>query len=101
MTARHGLGFLLLVCVCVCVCVCVHMCLSPSDSIVQPNLRITEARAELSDRLLAAARQDTSLTTWEGGRNQAETGGLLTRRGAVCHLAAWLAVVPATSFFTP
>lgn len=31
------------------VCMCVHMCLSPSDFIVQPNLRTSEARAEFSD----------------------------------------------------
>ena len=74
--------------------------LSPSDSILQPNLRTSEARAELSGRQLAAARQDTSLTTWVGGRNQAETRGPLTRRRAVCHLAAWLALVPATLVFT-
>lgn len=69
---------------------------------MQPNLRTSEARAEFSGRQRQAARQDASLTTWVGGENHAETGMLLTNawgRGD-CHLAAWLAVVPATSFFT-
>ena len=82
------------------VCMCVHMCLSPSDSIVQPNLRTSEARAEFSD-LAAGSCQTRYEFNYPGGRNQAETEGLVTRSGgAVCHLAAWLALVPATSFFT-
>ena len=62
------------------VCMCVHMCLSPSDSIVQPNLRTSEARAEFSD-LAAGSCQTRYEFNYPGGRNQAETEGLVTRSG--------------------
>ena len=66
------------------VCMCVHMCLSPSDFIVQPNLRTSEARAEFSD-LAAGSCQTRSEFNYLGGRNQAETGWLVASVGT-CHI---------------